>query len=331
MHLRRHGVSVFGTRQELVAALGTYADRRLSGPLGERLEPSSWELQVTALSRFYDWAQEEGLAKAVPFTVAVGKRMVQGRFVETWRNRARTRRPKPHVKLQYLAPDFADLFRHGLAGLGPDGLDDATFRGRFPGRNAAMGGVVLGTGMRSREFTYLLVHEVPPLPAEPTEVPIPWAVRELGAKGRKFRWTWIDRRRLRTTFIAQRGQRQWSPRATIDPNHSPQVEGDHYLSAATPAQKAVVEEIARDAQGDLLRRASAPVVVDEAVSAARLPEKVRRLGLAEGALAARRWSRRPSRSEPSTCGVVTRPRSPGRTTASWSRGPCRWRTSGPPP
>ncbi|MGP3974320.1 hypothetical protein ACTWQF_09890 [Streptomyces sp. 8N114] len=95
----------------------------------------------------------------------------------------------------------------------------------------------------------------------------------------------IDRRRLRTTFIAQRGQRQWSLRATVDPNHSPQVEDDHYLSAATPAQKAVVEEIARDAQSDLLRRASTPLVVDEAVSAAGLPEEARRLGLAEGALA----------------------------------------------
>ncbi|MFI8191985.1 hypothetical protein ACIF8T_24890 [Streptomyces sp. NPDC085946] len=64
MHLRRHRVSVFGTRQELVAALGTYPDRRLSGPLDERLEFSSWELQVTALSRFYDWAEGEGLAAA---------------------------------------------------------------------------------------------------------------------------------------------------------------------------------------------------------------------------------------------------------------------------
>ncbi|MGW5116446.1 hypothetical protein ACWEQ8_13590 [Streptomyces noursei] len=51
-----------------------------------------------------------------------------------------------------------------------------TFRGRSPGRNAAMGGLVLGTGMRSRDFTYLPGHEVPPRPAEPTEVPISWAV-----------------------------------------------------------------------------------------------------------------------------------------------------------
>jgi hypothetical protein len=49
-HLRRHRVAVFGTRQELVAALGTYADRRLSGPLDERLEFSPWELQANSRS-----------------------------------------------------------------------------------------------------------------------------------------------------------------------------------------------------------------------------------------------------------------------------------------
>ncbi|WP_158712327.1 hypothetical protein [Streptomyces sp. NRRL F-5135] len=130
LHLRRHRVALFGTRPELVAALATYADGRLSGPLDERVEFSSWELQVTALSRFYDWAEGVGLATAVPFTVATGKRMVQGRLVEARYNRARLRRPKPHVKVQHLGSDFADLFRYGLAGLGPDGLEDATFRGR---------------------------------------------------------------------------------------------------------------------------------------------------------------------------------------------------------
>jgi hypothetical protein len=119
-------------------------------------------------------------------------RMVDGRLVRGDRNLARLRRPKPHVKIQYLEADFAELFCHGLAGLGPGGLEDEGFRGRFPGRNAAMGGLVLGTGMRSREFNHLLVHEVPPLPAEPTGMPIPWAVPEMAAKGRKFRTTWID-------------------------------------------------------------------------------------------------------------------------------------------
>ncbi|MGY0055137.1 hypothetical protein ACWY4P_00885 [Streptomyces sp. LZ34] len=134
-HLRRHAIGVFASRQNLVAALGTYADRRLSGPLDERLASSSWELQVTALSRFYAWVVEEGLASAVPFTLATGMRMVEGRLVETGRNLARLRRVKPHVKVRYLESDFAGLFCRGLAGLGPDGLEDAAFRGRFPGQS----------------------------------------------------------------------------------------------------------------------------------------------------------------------------------------------------
>ncbi|CAL9613577.1 hypothetical protein SUDANB6_05698 [Streptomyces sp. enrichment culture] len=257
-HLRRHRVAVFGTRQELVAALGTYADRRLSGPLDERLECSSRELQVTALSRFYDWAESEGLAAAVPFTAATGKRMVQGRLVETRHNRARLRRPKPHVKVQYLESDFADLFRYGLAGLGPDGLAEHVWLVTRQGRlaRAAFEEYMMRGWVKAHDLR--------------------------GDDGHLLR---IDRRRLRTTFIAQRGQRQWSLRATVDPNRSPQVEGDHYLSAGTREQKAVVEEIARDAQGDLLRRASAPLVVDEAASAVGLPEEARRLDLAEGALA----------------------------------------------
>ncbi|WP_073503104.1 site-specific integrase [Actinacidiphila paucisporea] len=219
-HLRRHAIEVFASRQDLVAALGTYADRRLSGPLDERLASSSWELQVTVLSRFYAWAVEEGLASAVPFTVGTGIRMVEGRLVETGRNLARLRRVKPHVKVQYLESDFAELFCRGLAGLDPDGLENAAFRGRFPGRNAAMGRLVLGTGMRSREFTHLLVHEVPPLPAEPTEVPILWAVPELGAKGRKFRTTWIDYASLAAVhaYIAldrEMARGSWMPRKPL--------------------------------------------------------------------------------------------------------------------
>ncbi|MFD5326829.1 hypothetical protein [Streptomyces sp. NPDC127092] len=137
---------MFGTRQELVAALGTYADLRLSGPLDERLEFSSWELQVTVLSRFYDWAESEGLAAAVPFTVATGKRMVQGRLVETRPNQGQA--AAAEVVRQGAVPGVRLCRSVPLrpAGLGSDGLEDATFRGRFPGRNAAMGGLVLGSG-----------------------------------------------------------------------------------------------------------------------------------------------------------------------------------------
>jgi hypothetical protein len=70
----------------------------------------------------------------------------------------------------------------------------------------------------------------------------------------------IHRRRIRTTHEAMRDTRGWrgSPRALVDPNHSPAVEGDHYLAAATPAQRQAAEAIAADAQHDLVRRHTRP-------------------------------------------------------------------------
>jgi hypothetical protein len=77
-------------------------------------------------------------------------------------------------------------------------------------------------------------------------------------------------------------------RATIDPNHSPAVEGDHYLSATTPAQQQAVEAVIADAQHDLLRRAHPPAVVtgDDAAALARdYPRLVAALDLGGTALA----------------------------------------------
>ncbi len=73
----------------------------------------------------------------------------------------------------------------------------------------------------------------------------------------------IHRQRIRTTFHIRRDRRAWhgSGRATIDPNHSPRVEGDNYLTVATAAQRHAVETIIEDAQSDLLRRARPPMVL----------------------------------------------------------------------
>ena len=62
-----------------------------------------------------------------------------------------------------------------------------------------------------------------------------------------------------------------SRRATVDPDHGPQVEGDHYLTATTPLQQQAVDSIVADAQHDLLRRAHPPAVLaaEDAASLAR--------------------------------------------------------------
>jgi hypothetical protein len=94
----------------------------------------------------------------------------------------------------------------------------------------------------------------------------------------------IHRSRLRTTHHAMRDKSSWTGngRATIDPNHSPHVEGDHYLTASTPSQRRAVEAIVEDAQHDLLRRAHPPAVVtdeDAAVLVRDYPQLISALEL----------------------------------------------------
>ncbi|MFF4644392.1 hypothetical protein [Streptomyces sp. NPDC001389] len=101
----------------------------------------------------------------------------------------------------------------------------------------------------------------------------------------------LNMHRIRTTYDSMRDRRAWagSRRATLDPNRSPQVEGDHYLGAGTAKQRALVDEIIAEAQNDMLRRAEAPVVLagEDVLELVRdYPQKVAALGLDDAALAA---------------------------------------------
>jgi integrase len=143
------------------------------------------------MSLFYRWAIAEGLAEAEPFTYRTARALFAGTHREVRVNLAVRRTPKPHVTVKYLEPDFTRLFLSGLRGLAPDGTGDG-YRGRELARNAAIGELVLATGLRLQEFSHLLAYEVPGLPLKPTEVPIPFPVPGGVSKGRKFRTTWIS-------------------------------------------------------------------------------------------------------------------------------------------
>jgi hypothetical protein len=100
----------------------------------------------------------------------------------------------------------------------------------------------------------------------------------------------IHRSRIRTTHLSLRDKSAWAGRgrATIDPNNGPGVEGDHYLTVATPAQQRSVEAIIADAQHDLLRRAHPPAVLtddDTAELTRDYPHLVATLGLDDTVLA----------------------------------------------
>src|SRR6266511_2205916 len=157
-----------------------------------RFAASTWGQHMSILSMFYRWALAEGHAQAEPFTYKTARALFAGTSRQVRVNLAVRRRPKPHVTIKYLEPDFTELFVRGLRGLAPDGTADSRYWGREVARNAAVGELALATGLRLQEFSYLLAFEIPPLPPAPTAVPIPFAAPAGVTKGRKFRTTWIS-------------------------------------------------------------------------------------------------------------------------------------------
>lgn len=68
----------------------------------------------------------------------------------------------------------------------------------------------------------------------------------------------LDLRRLRTTWTERKG-RDWHGAVTIDPNRTPTVEGDHYLTRS--ADPEAMAETVEAAQQDLLRRAETVALI----------------------------------------------------------------------
>ena len=218
------GIALSGTRDELKQALGAYAAHRASGPVEARWAATTWNQNISILSVFYQWAVAEGLAGAVPFTYALAISRYGNQVRQA--NLARRRAPKPHVTIKYLEADFAALFLSALAGLRPDGTPDAGYRGRELARNAAMAGLALATGLRRREFTFLLVFEVPPAPpaSHPPGLPVLFPVPSSLAKGGKYRTTWIDAATLHAVHgyigldrAASTAGSGWSPARSGEP------------------------------------------------------------------------------------------------------------------
>lgn len=186
------GYHPFDGRDRLRSALSEYAIYRRNGSLGTRFANSTWNLHISVLTRFYEWACDERLVEATPFTFSRRMRWSEEHPVEFQRNNAKLPVPKAHSTIKYLESDFVDLLLNALGGEAEGGSEDKHFRGRHPLRNSSFVRAVIATGLRRREFTYLLVYEIPALPPRPTLVPIRFPVPHRLAKGSKPRTTWID-------------------------------------------------------------------------------------------------------------------------------------------
>jgi integrase len=138
-------VPPFAGREALRTALSAYAEYRATGPLPRRFSAATWNQHVSVLASFYRWALAEGHAQAEPFTYRMARGVFAGGQVRV--NQAIRRRPKPHVTIRYLEPDFTAMFLNALAGLSPGGTQDAVFRGRELARNACIGHLAVATGL----------------------------------------------------------------------------------------------------------------------------------------------------------------------------------------
>lgn len=186
------GSRVSGSTGAARDAVG-YAEHRLSGPLAARLAPASWNLAVKTLSAFYAWAAAEGHAGAVPFSYMPQViTRPDGARVEITRNLATVRTGNAHATRKYLERPYTELLMNALAGNDPAGHRDLMFAGRQTGRNAAVIGLALASGLRVGEFTHLTVYEIPVLPPRRTRVPVPLVLAPPTTKGGKGRSSWID-------------------------------------------------------------------------------------------------------------------------------------------
>ncbi|MFD9690190.1 site-specific integrase [Kitasatospora sp. NPDC059088] len=185
------GVDPFGDREEVRKALSSFSEFRFSGPLESRWDPGTWNTNINAVARFYQWAVDQEYCASVPFTYTTVRRETDAGVRTTTRNTATVRKAKPHVTVKYLEADYWQLFIRALAGLGPDGEPDG-FRGRNLGRNSAMGALVKSGGQRAQEFTHLLTYELPTLPARRSDVPVRFPLAAQITKGKKPRETWAS-------------------------------------------------------------------------------------------------------------------------------------------
>lgn len=137
------------------------AQRLASGGAG--VGRATWNRKVAALENFYRWAVGRGLAASSPFVYReVWARGSDGVTRAVKRNLAKERAGRRHATLRWLESDRLALFLTvGLGGLLPDGSEDPAFLGREAVRNLAFGELLAASGLRAREGSLLLVHELP--------------------------------------------------------------------------------------------------------------------------------------------------------------------------
>lgn len=129
---------------------------------GFRISAASWNRSVASLEKLYRWAEMEGLVASTPFTHRdVWRRgHGSGRARIAARNDSYERAAK-RSDMRFIALDEYRTFRDiGLRGLTVDGTERPGARDRNGARNALFAELLLTTGLRLEEASFLLASEL---------------------------------------------------------------------------------------------------------------------------------------------------------------------------
>ena len=135
---------------------------RRRGDAGRRISAASWNRSVASLDRLYRWAERQGLVTEAPFTHrAVWRRGHGGRRARLAARNDAYERVARGSGVRFVALDDYRVFRDvGLRGLTPAGAERPGARDRNGTRNALFAELLITTGLRLEEASYLLAHEL---------------------------------------------------------------------------------------------------------------------------------------------------------------------------
>ncbi|MCX8571164.1 tyrosine-type recombinase/integrase [Aminobacter sp. MET-1] len=183
---------------------------RRRGEPGSRISAASWNRSVAAIDKLYEWGVHEGLLSSSPFSHREvwrrNRTRGQGRIVA--RNDAFERRVKRSDIRFVTLEDFRRFRDTGLRGLAPDGVERPGARDRNGLRNALFAEMLVVTGLRLEEASFLLAFEVGALPAFGSAIRQTWfnlpAGLTKGERGRAILFPDGLLQRLRTYIRVER-------------------------------------------------------------------------------------------------------------------------------
>ncbi len=195
--------------------------RRRSEP-GSRISAASWNRSIAAIDKLYEWGVREGLLRSSPFSHREiwrrNRTRGQGKLIT--RNDAFEGRANQNTIRFVTLEDFRKFRDVGLRGLSANGAERPGARDRNGLRNALFAEMLVVTGLRLEEASFLLAFELDGLPAPSSSIRQTWLNLPAGlTKGERGRailipdgllhrlrtYVRVERAHAVTKFIARQG------------------------------------------------------------------------------------------------------------------------------